>query len=82
MLRKTISIEDELFYTLQKEGILEQFKSFSDLVSKSLKKTIENIQQDNYKKQIQQMSSDPMVKQDIQDIQSDFKYADDEINAF
>lgn len=82
MLRKTISIEEKLFYDLEKEGILKHFKNFSELVSISLKNTIQHIRQENYRKQIQEMSCDPMVQEDIQDIENDFKSADNDINAF
>jgi len=37
----------------------------SDLVSSSLKQTIESIKKENYRRQIEQMTSDPMVIEDI-----------------
>lgn len=43
MLRKTITIDEYLFSELEKEGILEHFKNFSDLVSSSLKQTVTQI---------------------------------------
>ncbi len=82
MLRKTISIDEHLFLELKNEGLLDHFKNFSDLVSVSLKNTIESIKKENYKKQIEQMSKDPLVISDIAEIQEDFKYADRELDVF
>ncbi len=82
MLRKTISIDEHLFLELKSEGVLDHFKNFSDLVSSSLQKTIESMKKENYRKQIEEMSSDPMVLDDIEEIQEDFKYADSELDAF
>ena len=82
MVRKTVSIDDQLFSELKSEGVLEQFKSFSDLVSSSLKSTVEKMRKENYRKQIEQMANDPMVHEDIRQIEEDFKYADGESDAF
>ena len=81
MLRKTISIDEHLFLELQNEGILDHFKNFSDLVSSSLQKTIESMKKENYRKQIEQMTNDPLVISDIEEIQEDFKYVDSELDA-
>ena len=82
MLRKTISIDEHLFLELQNNGVLDHFKNFSDLVSNSLQKTIESIKEENYRKQIEEMANDPMVLNDIEEIQEDFKYSDSELDAF
>jgi len=82
MLRKTISIDEQLYVELEKEGVLDSFKNFSDLVSTSLKQTIESMKKENYRKQLEQMANDPMVLEDIAMVQEDFKYADGEVNAF
>jgi len=82
MVRKTVSIDEQLFSELKREGILEQFKNFSDLVSISLKNTIESIKKENYKREIANMASDPMVQNDIDEVQEEFKYADRELDAF
>jgi len=82
MLRKTISIDDNLFLELQNNGVMERFKNFSDLVSSSLQKTIESIKEENYRKEIAAMKDDPMVLNDIEEIQEDFKFADNELNVF
>lgn len=82
MLRKTVSIDEHLFSELEKEGILDHFKNFSDLVSSSLQNTVESMKKENYRKQLAQMAKDPLVLSDIEEIQEDFKYADSEANAF
>jgi len=82
MLRKTISIDERLFSELKSEGVLDHFKNFSDLVSSSLQKTIESMKKENYRKQLEAMSKDPMVQDDIEEIQEDFKYVDNELDAF
>lgn len=82
MLRKTVSIDEHLFLELEKEGVLDHFKNFSDLVSSSLQNTIETMKKDNYKKQLAQMAKDPLVLDDIEKVQEDFKYTDSENNAF
>jgi len=82
MLRKTISIDEHLFLELEKEGILDHFKNFSDLVSSSLQNTVESMKKENYIKQLAQMAKDPLVLTDIEEIQEDFKYTDSEANAF
>ena len=81
MLRKTISIDEHLFSELKSEGVLDHFKNFSDLVSSSLQKTIESMKKENYRKQIEEMTKDPMVIDDIEEIQEDFKYVDSENDA-
>ncbi|MEA3455827.1 MAG: hypothetical protein U9R26_04920 [Campylobacterota bacterium] len=82
MVRKTISIDEHLFLELKNEGALDRFKNFSDLVSVSLRNTIESIKKENYRKKIEQMSKDPLVLSDIEEIQEDFKYADIESDVF
>ena len=82
MVRKTVSIDDDLFLQLKDEGVLDHFKNFSDLVSSSLQQTINSIKKENYRKQIEQMANDPMVIDDIAKIQEEFKYADGEVDAF
>jgi hypothetical protein len=82
MVRKTISIDEHLFLELEQEGVLSNFKNFSDLVSSSLRSTVEYIKKENYRKQIAQMANDPLVQNDIDEIENDFKYADGELHAF
>lgn len=82
MVRKTISLDEELLIDLQENGILNQFKNFSELVSLSLNDTLQKIRRDNYRQQIAKAASDPMVKADIDEIMDDFKYVDGEQSVF
>jgi Arc/MetJ-type ribon-helix-helix transcriptional regulator len=82
MVRKTVSIDEHLFLELEAEGVLNNFKNFSDLVSSSLHTTLEYMKKERYKNQIAQMANDPLVQSDIDAIEDDFKYADGELNAF
>ena len=81
MLRKTISIDESLYYQLESEGVLENFRNFSDLVSVSLRNMVIDIKKENYRKELEQMSRDPMVQEDIDSVMEDFKYADGEMDA-
>ena len=47
-----------------------------------MKHTIESIEKENYRIQIEQMVNDPMVISDIEEVEDDFKYVDGELNAF
>ncbi len=82
MVRKTVSIDEYLFAELEQEGVLDRFKNFSDLVSSSLRNTIESVKKEGYRKQLEQMANDPMVVEDIRQIEEDFRYADGELDAF
>jgi Arc/MetJ-type ribon-helix-helix transcriptional regulator len=82
MLRKTVSIDEYLFAQLEQEGVLDRFKNFSDLVSSSLRNTMESVRREGYRKQLEQMASDPMVIEDISRIEEDFRYADGELDVF
>ena len=81
MQRKTISIDDALILDLEREGVMARFKNFSELVSVSLRQTIDTIKKENYRKEIANMAQDPMVLQDIAEVEEDFQFADGEINA-
>ena len=81
MQRKTISIDDALILDLEREGIMARFKNFSELVSVSLRQTIETIKKENYRKEIANMAQDPMVQRDIAEVEDDFRFADGEIDA-
>lgn len=82
MLRKTISIDEQLYRELEQEGVLDRFKNFSDLVSSALRNTVENIRKENYRRALEEMANDPLVKSDIEEIQEDFKYADSDSDVF
>jgi len=76
MVRKTVAINDELFNTLKLNHLLEQYSSFSDLVSNALQLLLEKQKKDAYKKAMIEASQDKLYIEDIQEIQEDFKYAD------
>jgi len=75
-VRKTVAINDELFNTLKLNHLLEQYSSFSDLVSNALQLLLEKQKKDAYKKAMIEASQDKLYIEDIQEIQEDFKYAD------
>lgn len=82
MVRKTISLDDALWVDLQENGVMQQFKNFSELVSLSLNETLQKVRSENYRQQIAKAASDPMVKADIDEIMEDFKYVDGEQRVF
>ena len=40
------------------------------------------MKKENYRKQIEEMANDPMVIKEMKEIQEDFKYADNQFDAF
>ena len=50
MLRKTVTIQPDIFKALEINNIMEQYQSFSELVSSSLKLLIEKQKKSNIKK--------------------------------
>jgi predicted CopG family antitoxin len=76
VIRKTIAISDELFDTLKLHHLLEQYSSFSELVSNALVLLVEKQKKDAYKQAMIEASQDEMYLQDMQEIQDDFKYID------
>jgi len=82
MIRKTVSLDEGLFEQLEVEGVLDRFKNFSELVSAALHQTIESVRQEGYRRQIEQMAEDPMVIEDIAQVQRDYRHAEGDWNAF
>lgn len=76
MVRKTIAINDELFDTLKFNHLLEEYGSFSELVSNALQLLIEKQKKDAYKQAMIEASQDNIYLQDMKEIQEDFKYSD------
>ena len=76
MVRKTITIKDDLFNNLKSSHIINQYQSFSELVSNALQLLIEKQKKDQYKKAMLEASKDELYIQDMQSIENDFKYAD------
>ena len=76
MIRKTVAINDELFKTLKLNHLIDQYSSFSELVSNALQLLIEKQKKDAYKKAMIEASKDKIYLQDMQEIQNDFMYVD------
>ncbi len=79
MVRKTVALNDELFRTLEFSELTKQYNSFSELVSNALLLLIEKQKKEKYKKAMIEASQDELYKQDIYEIENDFKYSDLEL---
>ncbi len=78
MIRKTVSLDENILLDLQHCGALERFNNFSEIVSVALREKIEKIKEENYRAQIAAAAKDPMVLEDIRSVEEDFRYADSE----
>ncbi|MCT7492535.1 hypothetical protein [Aliarcobacter cryaerophilus] len=76
MLRKTVTINDNLYNMLISSKIIEKYSSFSELVSTSLELLIEKNKKEQYKKAMIEASKDKLYLNDMEDIENDFKYVD------
>lgn len=76
MVRKTITIPDNLLHNLELNQIIGQYQSFSELVSSALQLLIEKQQKEQYRKALIQASNDTLYLQDMQEIEEDFKFSD------
>lgn len=76
MIRKTVTIKDDLFRTLELNHIINQYQSFSHVVSSALELLIEKQKKEQYKKAMIEASKDELYIQDMKSIENDFKYAD------
>ena len=76
MLRKTVTINDNLYNMLISSKITEKYSSFSELVSTSLELLIEKNKKEQYKKAMIEASKDKLYLKDMEDIENDFKYVD------
>ena len=74
MLRKTVTINDNLYNMLISSKITEKYSSFSELVSTSLELLIEKNKKEQYKEGMIEASKDKL--KDMEDIENDFKYVD------
>ena len=77
MIRKTITIDDDLVTTLESEHITENYRSFSELVSTALKLLIEKERKEQYRRAMLDASNDPLYREDMQQVLDDFRYADE-----
>jgi len=78
MLRKTITVKSDVFEALEVNQIVDQYHSFSDMVSSALKLLIEKQKHEQYKKAMLQASEDEVYLQNMKEIESDFKHVDGE----
>jgi len=76
MVRKTVAIKDDLFHNLELNQIINQYQSFSELVSNALQLLIEKKKNEQYKKAMIAASQDELYIQDMKSIEHDFQYAD------
>lgn len=78
MVRKTVSIRNDIFESLELNQIVNQYQSFSDMVSSALKLLIEKQKKDQYKNAMLQASTDKLYLQDMQEVESAFQFVDGE----
>ncbi len=78
MLRKTVTIQPDIFKALEVNNIMEQYQSFSEMVSTSLKLLIEKQKKEQYKKAMMEASQDRLYMEDMKEIEDAFSYADNE----
>jgi Arc/MetJ-type ribon-helix-helix transcriptional regulator len=78
MVRKTVTIQPDVFQALELNNIMEQYQSFSEMVSFSLKLLIEKQKKEQYKKEMLEASQDRLYMDDMREIEDEFSYADNE----
>ena len=78
MLRKTITIQPDIFKALELNQITTQYQSFSEMVSSALQLLIEKQKKEAYKKAMLEASQDSLYLEDMKEIDKAFYYADNE----
>ena len=78
MLRKTITIQPDIFQALELNQITNQYQSFSEMVSSALQLLIEKQKKEAYKKAMLEASQDKVYLADMREIDEAFYYADNE----
>ena len=76
MLRKTITLDDELYKRLELNQITRQYQSFSELVSNALELLIDKQKKEHYKQAMIEASKDELYIKDMKEIEEAFKYSD------
>jgi predicted CopG family antitoxin len=79
MLRKTVTISEEIYAILEKEKMIDKYASFSEMVSIALQTLIKEQKKEAYRKSMIEASKDEEYLKDIEEIQNDFRYVDSEI---
>ena len=78
MVRKTVTIQDDIFQTLELNQITNQYQSFSEMVSSALQLLIEKKRKEQYKKAMIEASKDSLYLKDMKEIEEAFYYVDNE----
>lgn len=78
MIRKTVTIQDDLFHNLEINHLMKEYQSFSELVSNGLQLLLEKQKQEQYKKAMIEASKDKLYISDMKAIENDFLYSDSE----
>jgi len=76
MVRKTVTIKDDLFQTLELNHIIKQYQSFSELLSNALHLLIEKQKKEQYKIAMIEASKDKLYLEDIKSIEDEFQHLD------
>lgn len=76
MVRKTVAIKDDLFHKLELTHIMNQYQSFSEMVSSALQLLIEKQKKEQYKMAMMEASKDKLYLEDMKSIEDDFRYSD------
>ena len=76
MVRKTVAIKDDLFHNLELNNIINQYQSFSELVSNALQLLIEKQKKEQYKLAMIEASKDELYINDMKNIENEFQYSD------
>jgi len=72
MLRKTITIQPDIFQALEINQIINQYQSFSEMVSSALQLLIEKQKKEQYKKAMLEASQDRLYLEDMREIDEAF----------
>ena len=78
MLRKTITVHPDVFQALEFNQILNQYQSFSEMVSSALQLLIEKQKKEQYRKAMLEASKDTLYLEDMREIDEAFSYTDSE----
>ena len=78
MLRKTITIQPDVFQALELNQIINQYQSFSEMVSSALQLLIEKQKKEAYKKAMFEASQDRLYLEDMREMDEAFYYVDNE----
>ncbi|NOZ91027.1 MAG: hypothetical protein GXO60_07060 [Epsilonproteobacteria bacterium] len=78
MIRKTVTIQPDIVQALELNQIINQYQSFSEMVSSALQLLIEKQKKEAYKRAMLEASQDKLYLEDMREIEEAFYYADNE----